>query len=471
MTTRYLKKIDFSDESNNTFEKCKFDRKKYAQNLTKVIELYPSGFVMALNNEWGAGKTTFLNMWKKYLEENGFTAIYFNAWENDFDTSPLVAIISELQEKINKINEEIPKNLLKYGSLFAKNLIPEITKNIIKKYLHIDDGDIFEHIVKSSTEILDAEINNYTNRKQNIRRFKDELTKYIDSNIRKSSKPLIFIIDELDRCKPTYSVELLEVLKHFFSIDNVVFVLSIDKDQLSNSIKGYFGSENFDSVDYLRRFIDFEYSLPEPSKEAYIEYLTEYYELEPYFKSTENKTAQCAIRDFNDFNMISAIYLSNHSLRHIEKYFIHARIVFYTFPNNAILFPSLTFFLIYLKTFNKSIYNSIENKTISFDELSSVYCDLVKNKINAENEHLIVFTEAILIVFYDNLSERPKRFNLLQENGDGHLKPSYNSELSKFVNDKLESKLNLVLKNPEWSSINLKYYMNRINLINQINSP
>ncbi len=468
MTTKYLKKIDLSNESFS-FDKCKFDRKKHAQNLTKLIGLYPSGFVMALNNEWGTGKTTFLNMWKNYLEEEDFTAIYFNAWENDFDTSPLIAIISHLQGQLKNINEKIPTDILKYGSLFAKNLMPEITKNIVKKYLNIGDGNLLEHIVKSSAEILDAEINNYTKRKQNINRFKDELTKYISSNIRDNSKPLVFIVDELDRCKPTYSVELLEVVKHFFSLDNVVFVLSIDKLQLSNSIKGYFGSENFDSIDYLKRFIDFEYSLPEPSKESYIEYLTEYYDLEAYFKLVENKATQDGIRDFKHFTLISAIYLRGHSLRHIEKYFIYTRIVFYTLPNNAILFPSLTFFLIYLKTFNSRMYENIEKKTISLDELSSIYYDLVKNDINAENEDLIVLTEAMLIVFYDNLSERPKRLNLLKENVNGQLKPNYNSELSKFVNDKLESKLRLVLKNPEWYNINLKYYMDNINLINQIN--
>lgn len=469
MTKKYLKKIDTSIESNDSFKDCKFDRKKYAQNLTKIIEMYPSGFVMALNNEWGSGKTTFLKMWKNYLEANDFTAIYFSAWENDFETSPLIAIIAEIQEKLKLSNKKIPNEILKYGSKIVRHVLPEIIKILLKGQLHVNVEKLTEKLAESSTEILDTEINNYIDRKQNIATFKEKLSDFIGSNISNNSKPFVFIIDELDRCKPTYSVELLEIVKHLFSIDNIVFILSMDKTQLSSSIKGYFGNHDFNSIDYLRRFIDFEFSLPQPNIDVYVEHLCDYYELNSFFNTSDYKTFQSTKIDFDNFKKITTIYLKRHSLRQIEKYFILSRIVLFSLPNNNILLPSVSFFLIYLKTFQIKTYNRIEDNSISIDELSDVFYNLVQNDIDTENEHYLLLTEAQLVVFYSNLLDKARRFELLVTDSNGNSVPNYQSQLStKTKNNKLESSLTLVMRHHDYYKINLSYYLNYINLINEI---
>ena len=82
--------------------------------------------------------------------------------------------------------------------------------------------------------------------------------------------PLVIAIDELDRCRPSYAVELLEIAKHFFSVDNIVFVLAIDKAQLSHAIKAVYGND-FDASGYLRRFIDLDFQLPKPEQTDFTE--------------------------------------------------------------------------------------------------------------------------------------------------------------------------------------------------------
>jgi hypothetical protein len=82
-------------------------------------------------------------------------------------------------------------------------------------------------------------------------------------------KNLIIFIDELDRCRPTYAIELLERIKHLFDIKRIVFVLSTDMTQLAHSIRGVYGHE-FDAKKYLQRFIDLDYSLKKPDNKAYI---------------------------------------------------------------------------------------------------------------------------------------------------------------------------------------------------------
>ena len=79
--------------ADQPFKNCKLDREKYAEILKTIITTYEKGFVLAINGRWGTGKTTFVEMWKAYLELDNFHTLYFNAWENDFISDPLVGLL------------------------------------------------------------------------------------------------------------------------------------------------------------------------------------------------------------------------------------------------------------------------------------------------------------------------------------------------------------------------------------------
>ena len=100
----------------------------------------------------------------------------------------------------------------------------------------------------------------------------------------KGDKPIIFIIDELDRCRPSYAVELLEQVKHFFSVSGIVFVLSIDKVQLGHAVRGVYGNDRINADEYLRRFIDIEYSIPVPDKNYFEIFLRLLWILDDFFE-------------------------------------------------------------------------------------------------------------------------------------------------------------------------------------------
>jgi len=65
-------------KNENPFQNCKLGRDIHAMNLTQIVKSFPDGFVLSINNEWGAGKTTFVKMWQQYLSNNGFKTVYFN---------------------------------------------------------------------------------------------------------------------------------------------------------------------------------------------------------------------------------------------------------------------------------------------------------------------------------------------------------------------------------------------------------
>jgi hypothetical protein len=224
-------------------------------------------------------------MWQRHLEIDGFNTLYFNAWENDFQSSPLVAIVSELKTLRfnNDRTEEIFKSILEKGSTFLKKVAPavvtQIAKNIAEKY--IGELDVLgktgiQDSAEAAVSILDSEIQNYANKKKDLSDFKNELGKFVREL--NSHNPLVFFIDELDRCRPNYAIEVLEHIKHFFSVRGIVFVLSIDKKHLESSVKGFYGTNEINSAEYLRRFIDIEFSIPEPPSGTFTQYLFDYFD-------------------------------------------------------------------------------------------------------------------------------------------------------------------------------------------------
>ena len=91
--------------------------------------------------------------------------------------------------------------------------------------------------------------------------------------------------DELDRCRPSYAVEFLEVAKHLFSVDRIVFVLAVNLDQLAHSVRALYGSD-FDAKGYLRRFVDVDFYLPDPDRDAFIREQLQATEIADYFDKT-----------------------------------------------------------------------------------------------------------------------------------------------------------------------------------------
>ena len=110
---------DLEIPEDNPFLNCKLDREKYAMILTNIAENYPGGLVLAINNKWGTGKTTFVKMWQQLLKNKGFRTIYFNAWENDFEDNPLTAFVGELQI-INKKDNDKFNRIVKNAALISK---------------------------------------------------------------------------------------------------------------------------------------------------------------------------------------------------------------------------------------------------------------------------------------------------------------------------------------------------------------
>lgn len=362
------KEFEIADP-DEPFKDDKLGRKEYAEVLTDVVGLFAGGAVVALNGAWGTGKTTFLKMWSQHLKNKEFPVVYYNAWEDDICNEPLMSMLRELKalddedgfDKVLRVGAKVLVGALSGAFTAAAGVFGDVAKGAVEGGMKQLEESVYESLKEDNDRVA------------LLQSFKKSLTDYM-TVVCDKGKPLVYMVDELDRCNPTFAVKVLERIKHLFDVPNVVFVLSIDKKQLACSVKGFYGSNEIDAEEYLRRFIDVDYYLPEPNAELFCEYLYDYYSFESFLKhetrigfdfSGSNKYKSEIDKD-ELLLMAKSIAKHKHlSLRQIERVFAIARIGLCSMPVKSEFLPRLFFFLAYLKTCESELFEKIS--CFSFD--------------------------------------------------------------------------------------------------------
>lgn len=398
-----IKHKELEIDPENPFKNCKLDRYKYAAVLTSIIETYHDGFVLAINNRWGTGKTTFIKMWEQDLKRNHYKTIYFNAWENDFEDNPLVALMGELKTITKDTSKVHFKRALKNAATLSKHIIPLVAQAIADRYINTKLlNEAIVGVSEGVADIFESEVKDYEFKKDNVKEFRRNLSNFISET--NEGKPIIFFIDELDRCRPNYAVSILEQIKHFFSVPNIVFVLSIDKVQLGNAVRGVYGNDKIDSDEYLRRFIDIEYSIPKPETGNYYKYLIDYFKFNQFFNSKARSGIYSFTSDWEKFLQTAKVLFQDTSLtlRQQEKLFAHARLALNSFQANSYVLPSVYLLLIFFRIANENFYYEIKSKKLCIKQLQEKFLETLQDRINEDYERGLVWLEASLLVYYNN---------------------------------------------------------------------
>ncbi len=277
-----------------TFEKyTTIDHYPFSKYLTDFLNSKSeNGYVLNLNAEWGAGKTTFLNCWYNSLKSN-HPVIYFDAWKSDFSSDAMLALVDCFQDQLSNplsSNKVLIEEFIKKGSYFFRKSLPSLAVGYLKYKTNIPSD---ESILQDTSETLGLKIDSKYSaeaikevlkavceqREQvnGIKKFKEILEEMAKELIKVSEKtespktyPVYVLIDELDRCRPNYAIEVIESIKHFFDTKHFIFVLATDTEQLQHSVKAVYG-EGFDAYSYLSRFFHRSVTLPPPSTDKYLQ--------------------------------------------------------------------------------------------------------------------------------------------------------------------------------------------------------
>ena len=298
------------------FPEDKLQRSRYAEFLTRLLEsqgfdktkeleFQKKNYVLNLNSEWGSGKTYFLKRWVEDIKSD-HPVVYVDAWAKDYSDDPLMtvisAIIKQLREQAGKPEDETkfkaPRKLI--GLL--KAAAPGIARGITKRYLGIDpvkimesdDGDELGNVkdqdgkeVDMSTaasEMVKYLLDEHEAKSNAIDDLKNSVQEWVNAvvGIKQISYPAFIFIDELDRCRPSYAIEMLETIKHIFNIKGIVFVVATDTEQLQHTIKAVYG-EGFNAKVYLNRFFNSSYILKKPKLNNLLEVHTDSHKFSPKY--------------------------------------------------------------------------------------------------------------------------------------------------------------------------------------------
>ena len=402
--------------------------------LTNLISNIEGPCVMAVDAPWGAGKTTFINLWHQYLCNKGFSVVKFNAWENDFSNDPFVALVEELASgfKGKKLDE-----FKQAGAEIMNCVALSLTSNVVKRLTlgFFDLKGLIKDLKgreKPGKKEFEKRLNAYGGAKSAMKKFRQALEGMVSSSENKSVKestageapqdsatsegtrpgPLIVIIDELDRCRPSYAVELLEVAKHLFSVDSIVFVLAVNRRQLAHSIRGLYG-EGFDAEDYLRRFFDVDFHLPEPDKKAFIDNLFNAKQISSYFDRTKDYKAKYLEKRGRTL-LIEFSNAFKFTLRQIEQAVHRVGLVLALTPDNRYSFFLAIVAAMILRTIDTPLYRDfIDGKVSDSDVVDKIFSGREELKwIEAG-----CWFEAILILSFKEIARYPKD-RIVQENKD-----------------------------------------------------
>lgn len=293
--------FDWSSTSND-LPIDSMDRARHAKNLTKFLTQKgkEANYVLNLNAKWGTGKTFFLRRWANEIQLH-YPTVYIDAWSSDRSSDPLLSVVSEIKKKLHELHgvSELEANLFAGVAKAVKASAPAVVKAFLKaqfkKHSGMGDDDIeeiisTEDLADVGSKLVEQAIDAHNKATVGVEDIKRSIQEWLASVIdsKNMEYPLFIFIDELDRCRPTYAIEMLETIKHIFDMKNVVFIIATDKEQLEHSIKAIYGT-GFDSRLYLDRFFSRTITLDDPSCKEFIrKKLIESNTLTDYIKRNEN---------------------------------------------------------------------------------------------------------------------------------------------------------------------------------------
>lgn len=395
---------DITIDPDKPFENDLFgNRKKMATKLTDIVEnSLAYGGVVSLEAPWGEGKTTFLDMWVQSLnnKDTNYPVIQFNAYKHDYKDEPFLAIAKELYSHVKSSD---------WGKTKAVALKADIIEFVKKTGIKAVDFSLNMATAGAASSPIESILSDYLDNdslESEIEKFRHSLDSITSELFKRNKGPLVFIIDELDRCRPSFALELIEKIKHTFDVSNVVWVLSMNREQMEESIRNVYGT-NVDAHIYLNKFITIPLILKRPSSSEkgtlpWSAYYKHYY-LELFLNYVGNELKfGCSGEAFSPYLCDLSHYLSP-SPREMQK--IVERIVNVQRARESYLYnKGLSVLMCSLYIMNKGWYNKLKFSELKTEDTVELFKSL---KIIHPSTYIIRMYAALRLA----LHKRPNRIS------------------------------------------------------------
>jgi hypothetical protein len=363
--------VGFAGKDENGRPYDVLDRKPLGQKLTDLVDRIEQPLVIALDGGWGTGKSHFLKLWTgaHALELGGKAKIiYFDAFANDFLDDPLTSLVSSLvSQAATKTWPEAALNKMKTAAFPLARILSRVGAAIVTGGISELVGPLADVAIAKAGESTEEIIKNFwveeAGRTAAISQFREALAVLTEpSEVGLPHQKIVFIVDELDRCRPDYALALLEIVKHFFNIQNVHFVLGTSLSSLANSVKCRYGNE-VNATKYLQKFISVTMHLPVetiPNKQATLKYFSAV--ATSYIRSVELKN--------DSFGQLAQIVISQEvGIRDIQRLLT----VFALFPQQYeryySIYKTMVLGVAFLRVLHPATYVKVRTQRVTLDEI------------------------------------------------------------------------------------------------------
>ena len=224
----------------------------FAQSLAKSIKSIrsPVGTAIAINGEWGSGKSSAVNLIRKDLEKSGgdVEVSEFKCWWYRGEEALALAFLQNLhtllsdtlQDKVKDLVPKLGRNLLQAGPVIGSAMaltpagpLAALTGASMKfTERFFPEGDTIEKTFRRLSEILEKE----------QRRF-------------------LIIIDDIDRLSPDEALAIFRIVKSVGRLPNVMYLLVFDRELAEKAIKEKYPSEG---PHFLEKIIQASFEVPSP---------------------------------------------------------------------------------------------------------------------------------------------------------------------------------------------------------------
>jgi len=203
---------------------------------------------IAIDGDWGSGKTSIVNTLAKQLPSEQFIKVFFEPWRYE-NSDPPLALVSTILNEINKVSvTEISSNIINLAA-----------NTFSSKYLNKDIKDVAGFIL---------------GKVKTVESFSESLEKCLKEG-RKNNEKLIIMIDDLDRCDVENTLLILSIMKLFLEIDDCICIAAVDFERLKQAWRTKYKVNEVDDKgkEYLEKIFQIKVAVPKPSNDQVKEYL------------------------------------------------------------------------------------------------------------------------------------------------------------------------------------------------------
>lgn len=420
------------------------DRQQLADKLAKLYSNDLDIFPLGIDGKWGSGKTFFTNLLIENLEKDlntKFICKYIDCFQNDHSDAAkltiLAQVINAIEPKEGKRKRELTSSVVRVLGTSAKIIANAASKTILK----VDGTELQEALTEGLASTTSITIENIIDNHQKESKEIELFQKLIKKELEDKSKTLIIFLDELDRCRPSYALSVLESIKHMFSIDNLNFTIVGNFDQIESSIKKMYGE--IDAKLYLDKFIKHRIEIPQSSgnKDSTTAYMRSLFE-----NKIKTKIPKETIENTNPD---LALYLSSLagalklSLRDAER--LATNINLYITTTNENIFDDRISNLIRIAciiAFTIKEVSSKSDETILGDKVASTISRVNEHRLASHQSKVALKTTKDLIAIHRSQVQTVKRAyqEMSRKSGVSGIEMDVERNFHRFLEEKVEIK-------------------------------